>query len=336
MVEDNIKRPDVFVDKERVLVTVKRASEARENREGIFACKVRPPEEKFIDRVKTYGQEQCLDNFALHALFFTITTLFADNSTKQLNGINKRFDPQTHARIFIPRVIVESREEDVVETARDLIRPSVNDIAIHKWFHNAKLLCDKYDGDLKNFFSGHQNEAPAILAGLTGPKRKEGWEGFHRFGPKIGRLFLQWVGQYDLAEITKVDEIGIPVDFQVARLVIQTGGVKLTEATHKHWILEQQLVPLFEEICKENGLSSARVSETLWLIGSECCNSRLHHLCPLSSLCDRLISRSPLDAEGIFDPDDVGRWRGRPNPKAEEKRQKASELGQREFQMDIP
>lgn len=303
---DNSSR--VTVDRERILEIVKHALDSRDKGEGIFGLGVKPPEETFITRLKAYGRNNNIESFALHGVFFTVTSLFADDSAKQLKSFNKRLHLNDHAWIFKPEDIVQRDEQEVIQTAQDLLRPGINKIALYRWQHNAQVLCDKYGGDLKNFFSEYQDHAPAILAELVGPKRKEGWGGFQRFGPKIGRLFLQWVSQYDLATIFEAESIGIPVDFQVARLAIQTGGVKLDGPTHKHHVVDQRLVPLFEDLCRENKLLPSRVSETLWLIGSTCCNNYWHHLCPLSTMCSSLISREPMDRDGLFDPTDVGRW----------------------------
>lgn len=347
---ERAEKPTVIVDESRIVAMIQLALQGRKNHEGIFSQEIEPPEKELIDLFKKHETQSGQKNFALHALFFFITTLYADNSTRQLNGASDRFDnseipylfehPELAANIdyswlFDPYELASREQSQVVATARDLVRPGHNKEAVNKWQHNAQVLVDKYDGQLTNYFAEHDNIAPTILENLVGPKRKQGYEGFHRFGLKIGRLFLQWVGQYQLAEVKEIENIGIPVDFQVARLIIQTGGVQIEGTVHKHWVLDKQLNPLFADLCSRNNLPSWYVSETLWLIGNRCCNNYYHHLCPLESVCDRMIARNPMDIEGKFDTRDIGRWKTtqqiksqRKDTKAEQERMKMVQRGQ--------
>lgn len=320
----------MVVDQERIVAMMERALEGRRNEEGLFAQEIVPPEKDFVDLAKEYGERAGSEKFALHAVFFLTPTVFADNSTQQLKYASDPSRFAAHAWLFEPERVALSPEEEFLRAAKDFIRPGYNVRALPGWQHNARLLMSKYDGDLRNFFAEYQNDAPTLLQALIGPKRKMGWEGFHRFGPKVGRLFLQWVEQYELAPLNRADEIGIPVDFQVARLVIQTGGVKLFEAIHKHWVLGE-LVPLLPLLLQRTALSPQLTSETLWLIGNRCCNPYRHDLCPLSELCDRLISRERFDDEGLFDPKDVGRYYTKATKRAVQRREKLVAAGQGEL-----
>lgn len=304
-------RPKIYTDPDRIVEMMKQALSGREKGVGIFAHKIVPPEIFLIERLKSYERKSQSEAFALHALFFISSTMFADNSTRQLNLIKNKFNGR-YAWLFKPDLVTRRRDSEVIALANNLIRPGYNRNALPGWKTNATVLVRDYKGDIRNFFANFDNSAPVILNKLTGKgeKGKKGYQGFIRFGPKLGRLYLQWVQQYGLHSLENIDEIGIPVDWQVARLVLQTGGIKIEgeQSVHKHWILDKNLTPLLTTLCQSNGLSPQEVSETLWLIGNRCCNKYQHNLCPLESLCDRMISREPLDKDGLFDPRDTGRW----------------------------
>lgn len=306
-----VEAPSIIVDQEHILSVVQRALEGRKNKEGIFASEqeVIPPEKDFIELMQHWGKLKGSERYTSNALFFTTTTVYADNSTRQFKYMSDKFNYLRHGWIFDPDLVVRRKNSQVIRAANDLIRPGYNRQALERWQHNAQVLVDNYEGDVGCLFAKHNYNAPAILDTLMGPRRKEKWTGFHRFGPKLGRLFLQWAHQYKLAPLKNMEAIGVPVDWQVARIVIQTGGVAIDHPVNKHWILDKTLIPLFTSLCQENGFSSQEVSETLWLIGNRCCNDEKHDLCPLSSLCTRYISRDPLDRNGLFDPTDRGRYK---------------------------
>lgn len=344
MVERSPEQKRPIVKEDRIVAMMRRAIEARQKKEGIFAEEIIPPEKPFIDQAKAYGEKIGDQTFALHAVFFITTIVFADNSTRQFRHITSTenspfqsgFFPKPdrfsqYAWLFKPERVIKTPEEIFEKEVREFTRPWYNAIALRRWQHNARVLLDRYDGDLRNFFDDHDYDAPKIFDALKGPKRKTGWQGFHRFGEKLGRLFLQWVGQYELAQLEHLDEIGIPVDFQIARLIIQTGGIKLDKPTHKHWVQDGTLVPLLPQLLKEIDEKPSFISETLWLIGSRCCNEYQHNLCPLAEMCDRLISRAPLDQDGLFDPQDVGRWETKKTVTAKKKREKQLAAGQKEL-----
>ena len=318
----------VIVHEGKIVQLMNMALDGRENGVGIFKKEIEPPEKRFIGIAKEYGRLTSSEVFPLHTVFFTSMTLFADNSARQLATMTNRIDFALNSWLFKPEMVVK-RENRVYNTAFNLIRPGYNQRALKLWYHNAQVLMQHYDGDLRNFFAANKDDAPTILQDLVGPHSKENWEGFHRFGPKLARLFLQWVNQYDLyqrngqsVKLTGIDKIGIPVDFQVVRLTVGTEGIELPfGSVHKHWILDKALIPLYAEICNEYALNPQKVSETLWLIGNRCCNNYRHDLCPISPICKHLISRKPWDKRGLVDPTDTGRYKTRRQAMAEKKGQ---------------
>lgn len=308
MTERTAGNHKAIADKERLKIVIQQALAARETGEGIFAQEIVAPEVPFIQLTKDYAQKINSEVYPLHSVFFLSSILFADNSWRQLKRVSQKTAFQRHAWLFNVEEVANSNPEEVFLAVSEYFKPGYNGAAATKWHHNATLIVENYNSDLRNFFAEHSFSAPQIRDTLIGPKNKTSWEGFHRFGPKLARLFLMWVDQYDLASLQNTDRIGVPVDFQVSRIAIQTKSIKpLEEKTHREWIQHKLLVPLLEEICREENLPSHVVAETLWFIGSIGCNNYLHDLCPLAEYCTMMISRVPSDQSGVFILKDVGR-----------------------------
>lgn len=327
----------IVVDEARIVEVVTRALEAHRNRLGFLQNEGDPPEKVFIELVKGYGQEHGLDTFALHALFFVTPTFFGDSTARQLNTLSDSTRLRRSAWVFKPEEIVTKRKSSVVRAARRITKPGgYNSTAINEWQHNARVIHENFGGDLRNFFAAHGNDAPEILKALIGPRKgKAKHPGFRRFGPKIARLFLLWVDQYKLADLQDIREVGVPVDFQVARVTIQTKGIELAGPTHNHQVLDETLVPLYAKLCKENGWHPQEVSAALWTIGSVGCGYRLHSSCPLEALCTSLISSRRVNDDGRFDPTDIGRYdppeKVRERQLAEARRRRHKKAGQLEL-----
>jgi len=325
----------ITIDRVRLEEVVVRAIEARKNKEGIFAQKIIPPEEDFIKLTREYGEREYGERgevFALHALFLLSTTIFADNSTSLLRRVSQPESFEGFAWLFDPEKVV-SQPERVEEAAKQYIEPGYNVNALPKWEHNARVILEQYKGDLRNFFAENNYDAPSVLEALVGPRKKIGYEGFHRFGQKIGSLFLLWADAYQLVELERIEEIGIPVDFQVIRLAVQTDAVKLPLGeVYKHHLLEK-LIPDLRKICtkisKERGIHPDFISKSLWYIGHLGCNKYEHSSCPLGEMCQRLISRRPLDKRGVIVPEDVGRYETRETLRAKKRRAEQIAAGQK-------
>lgn len=323
--EEIVRAPEgveqVILDKVRLKEVVICAVDAYREGRGVFARRIIPPEEPFIRLARVYGREvyegeEGEDRFARDALFLLMTTLYADNSTSQLRRVSNPESFRRFAWLFMPAEVIKRPKEEVVAAAKEYIRPGYNVMALPLWQHNARVIKEKYKGDLINFFAEHDFDAPEILEVLMGPARKTDYEGFHRFGQKLGSLLLLWIDAYELAKLERIYEIGIPVDFQVTRLAVQTEALRLPHgAVHKHHVvntLVNSLKGICQELAEERDISPDFISKALWNIGHLCCNSYDHGSCPLRRMCTSLISRTPLDRLGLIDPRDVGRFK-KPN-----------------------
>lgn len=315
----SVEKNNVGIDKERARFVVESSLRAREQKQLIFSEIDSPPERQFIELITNHGENTGNDKFPLNALFLTSSLVFAQNTTAFFDRITDADLLDEYAWIFQPeRVVEEARSgADVQKACEKYLRPagySAN--ALSEWVHNSEVLLDRYGGDLRNFMRENNNNAIEVVDSLVVRPRAKTNEkdGFRRFGPKLSRLFVQWVNQYGLYDLSNADKIGMPVDFQLARIFIQTGSLPIEEPTQAHTVTYKVLLPALDEMCEENNWKPREVSETLWLIGSNCCSSERHDACPISSECDKLISRTPYDRGGMFDPKDVGRFKTRQQP----------------------
>lgn len=320
--------PYVSIDIERAREVIKHALEARKTKRLIFSKELFPPEAAFMEMVKREGERIENSDFALNACFLMAVVIFADNSYRQLNRLANEEFFEKYGWILDPNKIKNATENEFLDAARTYTGAGYNAGALPGWRNNALLLVSEYEGNVENFFALLNFDYSQILQNLVGPKNKKDWGGFRRFGPKISRLFLQWVSQYNLAELRGTGQSGIPVDFQLTRLMVQTGAVKLSGPTHKHWVQDQGLITVMPEIISVFPEDPAYISETLWLIGSHCCNNYDHQACPLAGCCESLISRGPLDRDGLIDPEDRGRNFSRNPKRGLEKRKFQEKAGQ--------
>jgi hypothetical protein len=302
----------IKVNRSRIIEVINTSLQARENRVGVFGEGKLAPENDYIDLLKNHGQRIDDPNFPLHALFYTTTMVRGDDTALLFKRITDENLLKNFDWIFKPKEILDRKEEEVIDACFQFFRPGgYNSDAFSQWVHNSLVLEYKFGGDLKNYFNLHHNNATEIIDALVVKPRAKTHNKpeFRRFGPKLSRLFIQWVNQYDLYNLDNHDKNGIPIDFQIGRLLIQTKGIELTEPTKANDVTTKTLLPLLTDIFASESFIPHIVSETLWTIGSRCCNKKRHDLCPLENMCTSLISRDFYDKGGVFDPQDVGRFK---------------------------
>lgn len=301
--------PFVNVDEQRILYVVNKALEARKKREGIFKPELLPPEHPFVAKAKEYEGHRDQQDFALNAVFFITPVIYADDSFRQFHTMTKDTVFEDNVWLFLADHILRTDKDKFLEALQNYTAAGYNGLALPWWQVNARTLVNRYGGNIRNFFEEHHNDAEEILKFLTDKKFKKTDEGFRRFGNKIGTLFLQWVHQYNLAPLENMNKIGIPVDFQVTRLMVQTKGVVIIDGkpVNRTWVQEKALIPAFRKLLELHPEYNHHISETLWFIGNLCCNNYNHEECPLKEECTSLISRTPLDEDNLVDPTDIGR-----------------------------
>ncbi len=169
------------------------------------------------------------------------------------------------------------------------------------WYENCRTLCENYNGEIGDFFKKHDNDALKIWGALTyKPGGDSSKKEFKRIDKKLASLFLQWVGRYNLYELSNMDEFGLPVDLQLCRIAIQTGIVIPSGEIYRENLANDVLVPLIGWLCKKYNWKPRHVSEVLWLIGSGGCTSDQSSVtpyptCPLKDFCRGVVHKIDMN-----------------------------------------
>lgn len=308
-----IENRQIPVDEDRTRLVIETLLKAREDRSLIFSEQYSYPETGFVTMLQEHAKESGDETIVLNALFMVTSLVFGQDTTVFFDRITNRALFESNSWVFRPREVVERAKqgEDIEGACMTYLQPAgYSRAAVGQWVHNSRVILEKFGGDIRNFFRVNDDDAEKVVTGLfVKPRAKTNQkEGLRRFGPKLAILFVQWVNQYGLYPLKNADKIGLPIDFQVSRVLIQTEGLPLKQPEQVHLVANKTLQPLLIKLCEENGWDPRVVSETLWRIGSEGCRRRLHDQCPVSDLCTHMISRTPYDKVGKFDPTDVGRF----------------------------
>jgi len=301
----------IKIDESRAIEVITRTVEAKRDHTFIFKTQNEFPEEKFIRLTQEIGKED--ENYPLNALFLITPLVRGDDTFKFFERITSYPLTRDNSWIFEPQKVVEANNSgvDVKEICRQTLRPgSYSGSYLNQWVHNCQILVDHYQGNVRQFFNINDNNAKEIIEKLIvkpHAKTKEKPE-FRGFGPKIATLTVQWANQY-FVPLEDANSIGIPVDFQVSRILIQTKAIDFDSPKPAYDITQKTILPLIKKICQNEGIEPRKVSEGLWLLGSCGCNhcekKQRQDLCPIHDLCTKTISRKSYDNGGMFDPLDI-------------------------------
>jgi len=304
----------VQVNEARMTEVIKRCLAAREKEKLIFRDRPRPPEEDYIQLLKSVGTSLGDNRFALNALFLTTMLVRGDSTRNLFKRISDSYKLTRDSWIFRPKIVTTQDPDEVIASCYQFFHPgSFSGQAIdNSWIYNCKLLNQKYGGDIRIFFEEHGFSAIKIVKALhykarakTEEKKKH--HAFWGFGPKLALLYIQWVNQY-LHPLEDADKIGPPVDFQLSRVFIQTGAVRLETPITAYELTNRILHPSLTRLCEKHNWHPRMVSETIWEVGNLACGRHKHTLCPVEDMCTSLISYKPYDRDGVLDPTDTGRF----------------------------
>lgn len=283
---------------------------ARTNKELLFNQEGPPPETAFVNLVTAYSKEKNDPKFQSNALFLVCSLVYGEKTSAFFSRIS---DPKQFAKfawLFDPNKVCRRNPEDILTACDQYFRSGgYTRSALEQWVHNCQVIKSDYSGDIRNFFTKQDNDAVKIVAALEGPPGKHGKDkqGIRRYGPKLARLASAWQVKYLKYELSNLDYVGPHIDFQIARILIQTGCLVLdspTQSRHVTSIARELLTTL----CIRNHWDSYFVVETLWHLGVHGCSLGNHSDCPVASMCDRLISATTYYKDGLFNPADTGRW----------------------------
>lgn len=300
-------RQEIIINEPRAIEVIKRTVESKRDHTFIFETQNEFPEEKFIKLTQEIGENN--QNYPLNSLFLITPLIRGDNTFNFFERVVNSPLVRENSWIFEPKKVVEADHQgiDVKKICQETLRPGGYSISyLDQWVHNCQILVDRYQGNVLHFFQTNNNSANEIIQKLIvrpRAKTKEKSE-FRGFGPKIATLAVQWANQYFIP-LKDADLIGVPVDFQISRILIQTGAVDIIDSQNAFQITHRIVLPLIKNICQKEDIKPRDVSESLWLIGSRCCNNDSHDLCPVNDLCTKTISRKDYDASGMFNPTDI-------------------------------
>jgi len=289
---------------ERIEEVVKTSIQAMKNKEGFFAFVDPQPERHFMDLAKTKGPE-----FALNATFLISTMILGGQTEPFFKRISISEKFNEYSWLFEPNEAVKRTDGQIIDACHKYFRPAGRQAKpIPQWPYNSHKLAEDYGGLVSNYFKKRDNNALKIYDDLVvRPRAKTYEKEIRRLGPKISKLMIQWVREYNLYDLKNTDEVGLPVDFQLGRVIIQTGGLKLEKPVNTHFIAHKILPVIFEDLSKR--YRPEDISKSLWAIGSGGCKYKRHDICPVQELCTSLISTKRYDRDGLFDPRDVGRYK---------------------------
>lgn len=300
---------DIKINRDQIVEIFNVSLQAKEEALGFF--KEISPEYNYIELLKIHGKEIGDKNFALRALFFTTTILHGDDTELSLKRITDEKLIKDYDWIFTPQKVLRKSQAEIVEACNNFFRPGgYNSNAFKQWFHNSAVLEYKFGGNLENYFNNYQNDATEIINALVVKVNAHTRDkpDFRRFGPKLSRLLIQWVNQYGLYEFKNVYKNGIPVDFQICRVLRQNNGIEFTVPVAAPTLTNRVVLPTLMEVFETENINPRYASEAVWTIGNRGCNKKRHDICPLKNMCTSLMSRVPYDKLGLFDPTDVGRF----------------------------
>lgn len=268
------------------------------------------PEQDFVNLTKEYSEIYNYEQLPLNALFYATTLDFMSDTGNLFRKLSNREMFEQYSWLFEPLEVVEHDEVSVLKACYEYVQPeSYQPNAIREWYHNSLILCNKYGGDIRNFFVENDNDAVRIIDALVVKPRIKGKTGLRRAGPNVASLYIQRVNQHQLYPLKNIEGVDFTGDFHAARVLIQTDGIVLDKPEGAHNVTYKTVRPLYSYLCKLNGWSYEQISNGVWYIGSQLCSERKHNECPLRDICVRLISKKTYDSTGKFDPTDIGRFK---------------------------
>jgi hypothetical protein len=292
------------------------AVEEYRNPDSVFFRDKEQPEEEYVLFLKEKGADE---RILLNSLLLLSMMTFKVKTSTFFNRLSENSEKfETHSWIFEPEEVVKRGEDMTVACCKEYIRPyGCQKNAINGWYHNSLIINQEYDNDIRNFFLKNENQSSKIWESLyVSPRAKTKEKEFYRLGPKLSSLYLQWIRRYGLYDFEDQDTSGLPVDYQLCRIALQTRMIEINNPVIPHTLSFKILLPLFESISKDMGYSLKEISEALWLIGSEGCykdalRKEKDPTCPVNSLCEgRLTSKNDGRKFHSIDESNTGfkRW----------------------------
>lgn len=305
----------VIVDEKKTENIINIILNARVKEEYIFNRSIVPPELPVVNLFKEYGERINDDRFAPNALFLTTMFVRGGWTSRYFENIFKQNSLEKYAWIFEPEKVVVKNETNVLHNVNDFLKPPGYSVdGIKKWVYNSKLLLE-YGADIRKYFSKFDGDAEAVVKALYVRNRAKIQEkinvnAFLGYGQKLAHLVIQFMHQYNLFEFKNSNNFGIPVDFQIARILIENQGFQTVGDANANEIVFAKILPLLKKLSKINGWDLGNVSETMWLFGNNACTQKKHGGCPLYDNCKGWIGSTKYQQQGTLNSDDLIKFKG--------------------------
>jgi hypothetical protein len=301
----------VIINEDRLASTIDIILAAKQNKTFVFSEGYFSPEEPYINSLISVGEKIGNPDFAADALFLT-TSLIRGNRTKLFfsDRIIDEDNIRKYSWIFEPKKVISAGNANTVEAGRQFFKPAGYCItALDNWHYNCRVI-DINGGSISRCFDNLDGDWSRIEKFVYLRNRAKSSEKIKagsllNYGQHLAYLAFQWLSYYNLYEFTNIDTI--PVDFQLARIAIQTDSVVLKGEPNVDEVIARGLTPAFMKICAEKKIDPREVSQVLWSFGSEGCNNKLHSTCPLGDRCVRYITSKKYQRDGKFSDEDEGR-----------------------------
>jgi hypothetical protein len=296
---------NVTIDREKATRAVKTVLSARENRTGVFSRDLVIPEKLFIEQVKKLTVDIGDPRMPLNALFFVLA---ADFSRKSYDFYKKLENPEAiyeYYWLFQPENVA-SMVSCGLDVTTDILKyfgasRGYYGKAADGIVHNSLVLHHKYGDDIRNFLAFHNWDGAEIAEALIIRNRAKTEEKeYRRFGPKLTAYFIQQANHYDLADITNTEPVGLPVDIQLARFLVHAKAVDIKGDANVYRVIYKAASPIYKQIAEENNWPTQLISETIWLLGSNCCQYNRHSICPINEICDAKMPSGVYYRKGRF------------------------------------
>ncbi len=181
---------------------------------------------------------------------------------------------------FLPKVVARQASlEEITAFIRKITGNYLLGEFSRAWKYNAEVLGEKFSWDPVNIFRDMKShsEARALLV-----------YSFRGVGEKIAALIIEW---FEEIEALPYPLYGAPpLDFHVLRFLLITSIVEIEELISGERIRGDKIIkvvlPLFDEFCREEKLTSSHIDPALWLWSRHACTSQKRcYWCPEKDLC---------------------------------------------------
>jgi endonuclease III len=278
------------VNESKAVKIAKKLSDLFYNRKGFFKDYSMP--EYILPRNLVKGSRE-------HALYLTYVISIDYMTDAEKLWRNSRGAYELYPERFKPENIIKMGNRNLRAFVRRL-GARFSTTGVSTWKKISTILLNKYDGDPRNI-------TPQSLT-IKEIKNKLNEFPYLR-GNKLSNFYIRAMGENGLFKIKDFDELGIPVDVQVARFTIYTGVLKLLSDRFEGCVHEDPLRGLIEEAwrnaAKKVDTYPWKLDEPMWTIGSKLCTARKCYFCPVEELCDK--TKGVRFKEGIAIWEHVGK-----------------------------